>query len=86
VGLAGSADAFRHEELQEVLQPAIDYADQGFPITKKIASGWQMKNALPLQGCCMQMDPDSVKTFYVNGKRRQREQSSVIPISRKRSG
>ena len=51
-----------------MLQPAVDYADQGFPITEEIASLWKMKNALPLQGCCTQMDPDSIKNFYVNGK------------------
>ena len=26
-----------------------------------------MKNALPLAGCCKEVDPDSVKTFYING-------------------
>src|ERR1051325_9610552 len=54
---------------KELLQPAIDYADQGFPITEEIAAGWRMKNALPLEGCCKEPDPDSVKTFYVDGKR-----------------
>jgi len=59
---------FGTKNFKEVLQPAIDYADQGFPITEEIASLWRMKNALPLQRCCTQMDPDSIKTFYVNGK------------------
>src|SRR5205814_3811749 len=59
---------FGTRNFKDVLQPAIDYADQGFPITEEIASLWRMKNALPLQGCCTQMDPDSIKTFYVNGK------------------
>jgi gamma-glutamyltranspeptidase/glutathione hydrolase len=54
---------------KQLLQPAIDYADQGFPITEEIAGGWRMKNALPLEGCCKEPDPDSVKTFYVDGKR-----------------
>jgi len=60
---------FGSRPLKDVLQPAIDYAEQGFPITEEIASGWRMKNALPLAGCCKDVDPDSVKTFYVNGKR-----------------
>ncbi len=60
---------FGTKTFKEVLQPAIDYADQGFPITEEIADSWRMKNALPLAGCCTQIDPDSAKTFYVNGKR-----------------
>src|SRR6478736_5958323 len=60
---------FGTRTFKDVLQPAIDYADQGFPITEEIAAGWRMKNALPLEGCCKEPDPDSVKTFYVDGKR-----------------
>src|SRR5437763_13291386 len=58
---------FGTRTFKEVLQPAIDYADQGFPLTEEIAGGWRMKNALPLAGCCKQLDPDSVKTFYIDG-------------------
>jgi gamma-glutamyltranspeptidase/glutathione hydrolase len=58
---------FGTRTFKDVLQPAIDYADQGFPVTEEIASLWKMKNALPLQRCCTQTDPDSVNTFYVNG-------------------
>src|SRR5437899_2624005 len=58
---------FGTKTFKEVLQPAIDYAEQGFPVTEEIKSGWRMKNALPLEGCCTQVDPDSVKTFYING-------------------
>ena len=60
---------FGTKTFKDVLQPAIDYADQGFPITEEIASGWRMKNALPLKGCCTQIDPDSAKTFYIDGNR-----------------
>ena len=59
---------FGTKTFKDVLQPAIDYADQGFPVTEEIASLWRMKNALPLQACCTMTDPDSVKTFYVNGQ------------------
>src|ERR1700704_2138931 len=41
---------FGTRTFKEVLQPAIDYAEQGFPLTQEIASGWRMKNALPLAG------------------------------------
>jgi gamma-glutamyltranspeptidase / glutathione hydrolase len=58
---------FGTKTFKEVLQPAIDYAEQGFPVTEEIKSSWRMKNALPLEGCCTQVDPDSVKTFYING-------------------
>jgi gamma-glutamyltranspeptidase / glutathione hydrolase len=60
---------FGTKTFKDVLQPAIDYADQGFPITEEIASGWRMKNALPLKGCCTEIDPDSAKTFYIDGNR-----------------
>src|SRR5262252_6040547 len=40
---------FGTKTFKALLQPAIDYADQGFPITEEIASLWRMKNALPLQ-------------------------------------
>ena len=58
---------FGTKTFKEVLQPAIDYAEQGFPVTEEIQSSWGMKNALPLMGCCTQVDPDSVKAFYING-------------------
>ena len=58
---------FGTKTFREVLQPAIDYAEQGFPLTEEIISSWRMKNALPLMGCCTQLDPDSVKTFYIHG-------------------
>src|SRR5262245_47275312 len=60
---------FGTKPFKDVLQPAIEYADQGFPISEESAAGWRMKNALPLEGCCKEIDPDSAKTFYVDGKR-----------------
>jgi gamma-glutamyltranspeptidase/glutathione hydrolase len=53
---------------KEVLQPAIDYAENGFPISQRIANDWRLPNALPLQGCCTSLDPDSVATWYIDGK------------------
>ena len=59
-------DRFGAMTFKEVLQPAIDYAQNGFPITEEIGDGWQLPNALPLQGCCTRLDPDSVNTYYIN--------------------
>src|SRR6202162_4800966 len=53
---------------KEVLEPAATYAENGFPVSERIASEWRLPNALPLEGCCKQQDPDSIKTWYVNGQ------------------
>jgi gamma-glutamyltranspeptidase/glutathione hydrolase len=55
-------------KLGRVLAPAIAYANDGFPVSERIAHDWTLPNALPLRGCCTQLDPDSVATWYVNGK------------------
>jgi gamma-glutamyltranspeptidase/glutathione hydrolase len=52
---------------QEVLEPAAQYAEHGFPISERIANEWRLPNALPLQSCCDRQDPDSVRTWYVDG-------------------
>ncbi|HEX3950263.1 MAG TPA: gamma-glutamyltransferase family protein [Steroidobacteraceae bacterium] len=52
---------------KEVLEPAVGYAQRGFPISERIAHDWRLPNALPLKGCCKSPDPDSIKTWYVNG-------------------
>jgi gamma-glutamyltranspeptidase/glutathione hydrolase len=52
---------------KEVLEPAAEYAQGGFPISERIAHDWRLPNALPLQACCTSQDPDSIKTWYVNG-------------------
>jgi gamma-glutamyltranspeptidase/glutathione hydrolase len=53
--------------LKEVLEPAVQYAQNGFPISERIAHDWRLPDALPLEGCCTSPDPDSIKTWYVNG-------------------
>jgi gamma-glutamyltranspeptidase/glutathione hydrolase len=53
---------------KDVLAPAIDYAENGFPISERIANDWVMPKALPLRNCCTELDPDSVKTWYIDGK------------------
>jgi len=52
---------------KEVLEPAAGYAQDGFPISERIAHDWRLPNALPLRGCCTGPDPDSIKTWYMNG-------------------
>jgi len=53
---------------KEVLEPAVEYAQEGFPVSERIAHDWRLPNALPLEKCCTEPDPDSVKTWYVNGQ------------------
>jgi gamma-glutamyltranspeptidase / glutathione hydrolase len=53
---------------RQVLEPAAQYAEQGFPVSERIASDWRLPNALPLKGCCTEPDPDSIKTWYLDGR------------------
>jgi gamma-glutamyltranspeptidase / glutathione hydrolase len=53
---------------KEVLEPAAQYAEQGFPVSERIAHDWRLPNALPLEKCCTEPDPDSIKAWYVNGQ------------------
>src|SRR5262252_2068657 len=59
---------FGTKTFKEVLQPAIDYAENGFPVSQRIANDWHLPYALPLRNCCTELDPDSVKNWYINGK------------------
>ena len=52
----------------QVLAPAISYADEGFPVSQRIAHDWRLPNALPLRHCCTTLDPDSVAAWYIDGK------------------
>src|SRR5262245_57738267 len=60
---------FGRKTFKEVLAPAVDYAENGFPISQRIANDWRLPNALPLQRCCTELDPDSVRSWYIDGKR-----------------
>jgi gamma-glutamyltranspeptidase/glutathione hydrolase len=58
---------------KQTLQPAIDYAEQGFPISERIASDWRLPAAVgavtsDARRCCTQVDPDAVATWYSNGR------------------
>ncbi|MGZ3499489.1 MAG: gamma-glutamyltransferase family protein [Vulcanimicrobiaceae bacterium] len=50
-----------------VLSPAIEYAENGFPVSERIAHEWRLPDALPLRGCCTHLDPDSIETWYIGG-------------------
>jgi len=55
-------------KFKEVLEAAARYAENGFPVSERIAGDWILPKALPLRGCCTELDPDSVKVWYVNGR------------------
>jgi gamma-glutamyltranspeptidase / glutathione hydrolase len=59
---------FGTRTFREVLAPAIDYAENGFPVSERIAGDWTLPAAMPLRRCCSQRDPDSLTTWYVNGR------------------
>ena len=48
--------------LAEVLQPAIDYAEQGFPVSPQISLAWQESASLLAQY------PDTTQTYLKNGR------------------
>jgi gamma-glutamyltranspeptidase/glutathione hydrolase len=66
-GWRAALQRFGKLTFKEVLEPAAGYAQDGFPISERIAHDWRLPNALPLRGCCTSPDPDSIKTWYVNG-------------------
>jgi gamma-glutamyltranspeptidase / glutathione hydrolase len=59
---------FGTRTFKEVLEPAVVYAEEGFPVSERIANDWNLPKALPLRACCTEMDPDSVRTWYIDGK------------------
>src|SRR6185437_469356 len=59
---------FGTQTFKQVLEPAVEYARNGFPISERIAHDWRLPNALPLKACCTELDPDSVKTWYPRGR------------------
>ena len=72
---------FGNLELIEDLQPAIEYAEKGYPISEIIgsgAAGWSLPNAVnsaggipcsPVKGACNTPDPDAVAAWYINGQK-----------------
>jgi gamma-glutamyltranspeptidase/glutathione hydrolase len=66
-GWQSALKRFGKLSFKEVLEPAAQYAQNGFPISERIAHDWRLPDALPLQACCTALDPDSVKVWYMNG-------------------
>ncbi|HEY4276213.1 MAG TPA: gamma-glutamyltransferase family protein [Rhizomicrobium sp.] len=67
-------DKYGTMSFKQVLQPTVDYAEQGFPISERIASDWSLPKAISdnpasSAGCCTAVDPDSVKNWYIDGKK-----------------
>jgi gamma-glutamyltranspeptidase/glutathione hydrolase len=59
---------------KETLAAAATYAEEGFPVSERISHDWNLPNALgPVpsdpRNCCTQRDPDSIATWYINGKK-----------------
>lgn len=67
-GWEAALKRFGRRTFKEVLEPAVGYAENGFPVSERIASDWKLPNALPLQACCKELDPDSIKTWYIDGR------------------
>ena len=58
---------------KETLQPAIVYAEEGFPVSERIAHDWQLPQGLTdktgdPRKCCSRVDPDSIATWYIDGR------------------
>jgi gamma-glutamyltranspeptidase/glutathione hydrolase len=65
-------DKYGTLRFKQVLQPAIDYATQGFAVSERIAHDWELPKAVntprnSLPKCCTALDPDSVKAWYIDG-------------------
>lgn len=59
---------FGTRTFKEVLKPAIDYAENGFPVSERVASDWVLPNAVRTASGAMAPDPDSVHAWYVDGR------------------
>jgi gamma-glutamyltranspeptidase/glutathione hydrolase len=60
-GWAKLLERYGTMKLAQVLQPAIDYAERGFPVTDVIANDWEV-------GMNHKDEPDFAKTFLPGGK------------------
>jgi len=65
-------DKYGTMRFKQVLQPAIDYATQGFAVPERSSHEWVLPKAensprSSLPDCCTALDPDSVNTWYIHG-------------------
>jgi gamma-glutamyltranspeptidase / glutathione hydrolase len=59
---------FGTRTFKDVLKPAIDYAENGFPVSERIASDWVLPDAVRTATGATAPDPDSVHAWYVDGR------------------
>ena len=59
---------FGTRTFKDVLKPAIEYAENGFPVSERIASDWRLPDAVRGADGVMAPDPDSVRAWYVDGR------------------
>jgi gamma-glutamyltranspeptidase / glutathione hydrolase len=59
---------FGTRTFKDVLKPAIEYAENGFPVSERIASDWVLPDAVRTPSGAMAPDPDSVRAWYVDGR------------------
>jgi len=67
-GWNAALSRFGSMTFKQVLAPAAAYAEEGFPVSERMAFEWRLPNALPLSGCCTGKDPDSIAAWYIDGK------------------
>src|SRR3569833_1093572 len=77
-------DKYGTMKFKQVLAPAVQYAEQGFPISERIAFDWHLPKAVnanrtQLENCCTELDPDSIATWYIDGKQPKAGQSGGGP-------
>ena len=58
---------FGTRSFRDVLAPAIDYAENGFPVSERIASDWKLPDVVRTASGAPAPDPDSVRAWYVDG-------------------
>lgn len=59
---------FGTREFREVLEPARRYAQDGFPVSERIASDWLLPDAVRDAHGNLKPDPDSVRAWYIDGR------------------
>ncbi|MBS0393740.1 MAG: gamma-glutamyltransferase family protein, partial [Proteobacteria bacterium] len=59
---------FGTRTFKQVLKPAIDYAENGVPVSERIASDWVLPDVVPGPDGHPVPDPDSVRAWYIDGR------------------
>jgi gamma-glutamyltranspeptidase/glutathione hydrolase len=66
-------DKYGTMTFKQTLEQAAVYASQGVPLAERAAFDWHLPNAVnanrgDVAQCCTAVDPDSVRTWYINGQ------------------